>query len=81
MAGLAIGLPFLLEPVARRVYDGLLKCPSALWLLEGAVGLTLVSAVLVARRPLTETRASAWRLLGQTAEIVRRRRGARPART
>jgi hypothetical protein len=53
VAGLAIGLPFLLEPVARRVYDGFLKCPSAVWLLEGAVGLTLVSAVLVARRPLT----------------------------
>jgi hypothetical protein len=52
VAGVAIALPFFVEPVWWRVYDGLLKGPLVLWLAEIAVGITLLGLVLVARRPL-----------------------------
>ena len=53
IAGAAIALPFLIEPLAWRVYDGLLKGPLVVWLIEIAVGIALLGSVLVARRRLT----------------------------
>jgi hypothetical protein len=52
LAGGAIALPFIVEPVAWRVYDGFLKGPFVVWFVELAVGITLLGWVLVARRPL-----------------------------
>ena len=53
VAGVAIALPFLVEPFAWRAYDGFLKGPLAVWAVEMAVGIALVGWVLRARRPLT----------------------------
>ena len=53
VAGVAIALPFLVEPVLWRVYDGFLKGPLVVWFVEIAVGITLLGSVLTARRPLT----------------------------
>ena len=52
VAGVAIALPFFVEPVAWRVFDGFLKGPLVVWFVEIAVGMTLFGWVLVARRPL-----------------------------
>ncbi len=53
VAGVAIALPFFVEPVAWRVYDGFAKGPLVVWFVEIAVGITLLGWVLVARKPLT----------------------------
>ena len=53
VAGVAIALPFIVEPVAWRVYVGFGQGPLVVWLVEIAVGITLLGWVLVARRPLT----------------------------
>jgi hypothetical protein len=53
VAGVAIALPFIVEPVAWRVYDGFGRGPLVVWLVEMAVGITLLGWVLVARRQLT----------------------------
>jgi hypothetical protein len=58
VAGVAIALPFIVEPVAWRVYDGFGKGPLVVWLVEIAVGITLLGWVLVARRPLTPRNVS-----------------------
>ena len=58
VAGVAIALPFMVEPVAWRVYDGFAKGPLVVWLVEIAVGITLLGWVLVARRPLTPRNVS-----------------------
>jgi hypothetical protein len=53
VAGVAIALPFFVEPVAWRVYDGFGKGPLVVWLVEIAVGITVLGWVLMARKPLT----------------------------
>jgi hypothetical protein len=58
VAGVAIALPFFVEPVWWRVYDGFLKGPLVVWLVEIAVGLTVLGWVLVTRRPLTPRNVS-----------------------
>jgi hypothetical protein len=52
VAGVAIALPFFVEPVAWRAYDGFAKGPLVVWFVEIAVGITLLGWVLLARRPL-----------------------------
>jgi hypothetical protein len=52
VAGVAIALPFFVEPIWWRVYDGFLKGPLVVWFVEIAVGFMLLGWVLVARRPL-----------------------------
>jgi len=49
VAGVAIALPFIVEPVAWRVYVGFGKGPLVVWLVEIAVGITLLGWVLAAR--------------------------------
>jgi hypothetical protein len=58
VAGVAIALPFIVEPVAWRVYDGFARGPLVVWFVEIAVGITLLGWVLVARRPLTPRNVS-----------------------
>jgi hypothetical protein len=58
VAGVAIALPFFVEPVWWRVYDGFLKGPLVVWFVEIAVGIALLGWVLVARRPLTPRNVS-----------------------
>ena len=54
VAGIAIALPFFAEPVWWRVFEGYpLEGSLVLWLLEIAVGITLLRWALVVRRPLT----------------------------
>jgi hypothetical protein len=53
VAGVAIALPFFVEPVAWRVYDGFAKGPLVVWAVEIAAGIALLGWVLLARRPLT----------------------------
>ena len=53
LAGVAIALPFMVEPVAWRAYDGFGRGPLVVWFVEIAVGVTLLGWVFVARRPLT----------------------------
>jgi hypothetical protein len=53
VAGVAISLPFFVEPLAWRAYDGFLKGPLAVWAVEMAVGIALVGSVFLARRQLT----------------------------
>jgi hypothetical protein len=58
VASVAIALPFLVEPVAWRVYVGFGQGPLVVWFVEIAVGITLLGWVLVARRPLTPRNVS-----------------------
>jgi hypothetical protein len=53
VAGVALALPFIVEPAAWRVYVGFGQGPLVIWLIEIAVGITLLGWVLMARRPLT----------------------------
>jgi hypothetical protein len=53
VAGVAIALPFFVEPVWWRLYDGSLKGPLVVWIAEIAVGITVFGWVLVARRTPT----------------------------
>ena len=57
VAGVAIALPFIVEPVAWRVYDGFARGPLVVWFVEIAVGIALLGWVLVARRPLSAPHA------------------------
>jgi hypothetical protein len=52
VAGVALALPFVVEPVAWRVYVGFAQGPMALWLVEVAVGLTILAWVIAGRRAL-----------------------------
>jgi hypothetical protein len=52
VAGVAIALPFFVEPLAWRVYDGFLKGPLTVWAVEMAAGIALLGWVFTARRPL-----------------------------
>jgi hypothetical protein len=54
VAGVAIALPFTVEPLAWRVYVGFGQGPLVVWLVEIAVGIALLGWVLLTRRPLTE---------------------------
>jgi hypothetical protein len=58
VAGVAIALPFFVEPVAWRVYDGFVRGPLVVWFVEIAVGITLLGWVFVARRQLTPRNVS-----------------------
>ena len=58
VAGVAIALPFIVEPIAWRVYDGFARGPLVVWFVEIAVGIALLGWVLVARRPLTPRNVS-----------------------
>jgi hypothetical protein len=53
VAGVAIALPFIVEPVLWRVYVGFGQGPLVMWLVEVAVGITLLGWAFVARRRLT----------------------------
>jgi hypothetical protein len=52
VAGVAIALPFLVEPAAWRVYVGFGQGPLVLWLAELAVGIAILGWVIVAKWPL-----------------------------
>ena len=51
-AGVAIALPFMVEPAAWRVYVGFSQGPLVLWLAEAAVGIAILGWVLAATRHL-----------------------------
>jgi hypothetical protein len=53
VAGVAIALPFFVEPLAWRVYDGFLQGPLVVWVVEIGAGIALVGWVFLARKPLT----------------------------
>jgi hypothetical protein len=57
VAGGAIALPLLVEPVAWRIYDGFLKGPFVVWFVEIGVGITLLGWVLIERRWLPGVRS------------------------
>ena len=50
VAGAAIGLPFIVEPAAWRVYLGFGQGPLVLWLAEAAVGIAIVGWVVATGR-------------------------------
>src|ERR1035437_813587 len=50
VAGLAIALPFFVEPLAWHVHDGFPNSPLVLWLVEIGVGIALLVWVLMYRR-------------------------------
>ncbi len=49
VAGVAIALPFIVEPAAWRVYVGVGQGPLVLWLAEVAVGIAILGWVIAAR--------------------------------
>jgi hypothetical protein len=49
VAGVAIALPFIVEPAAWRVYVGFGQGPLVLWLAEVAVGIAILGWVIAAR--------------------------------
>jgi hypothetical protein len=49
VAGVAIALPFIVEPAAWRAYVGFGRGPLVLWLVEVAVGIAILSWVIAAR--------------------------------
>ena len=49
VAGVALALPFLVEPVAWRVYVGFGQGPLVLWLVEVAVGIAILGWVISTR--------------------------------
>jgi hypothetical protein len=51
VAGVAIAVPFIVEPVAWWVYVGFGQGPLALWLVEAAVGAAILGWVIAARWP------------------------------
>jgi hypothetical protein len=51
VAGVAIAVPFIVEPVAWRAYVGFGQGPLALWLVEAAVGTAILGWVIAARWP------------------------------
>jgi len=50
VAGVAIALPFIVEPAAWRVYVGFGQGPPVLWLAEVAVGITILALFVGWRR-------------------------------
>jgi Family of unknown function (DUF6518) len=52
VAGVAIALPFIVEPAAWRVYVGFGQGPLVLWLVEVAVGTAILGWVIASRWPL-----------------------------
>jgi Family of unknown function (DUF6518) len=50
VAGVAIGLPFIVEPAAWRVYVGFGQGPLILWLAEAAVGIAIIGWVVMTGR-------------------------------
>jgi hypothetical protein len=52
VAGVAVALPFMVEPVAWRIFGGFNKGPLVVWFVEVALGIAVLGWVLVARRPL-----------------------------
>ncbi len=58
-AGVAIALPFFVEPFAWRVYDGFLKGPLVVWAVEMAAGIAVLGWVLLARRRLASHQLTA----------------------
>jgi hypothetical protein len=50
-AGVAIALPFIVEPAAWRVYVGFGQGPLVLWLVEVAVGITILGWLIGGRWP------------------------------
>jgi hypothetical protein len=51
VAGVAIALPFIVEPAAWRVYFGFGQGPLVLWLAEEAVGIAILGWVIAERWP------------------------------
>jgi hypothetical protein len=49
VAGVAIALPFFVEPAAWRIYVGFGQGPPLLWLAEVAVGIAILGCVIAAR--------------------------------
>jgi hypothetical protein len=49
VAGVAIALPFIVEPAAWRVYVGFGQGPLVLWLVEMAVGIAILSWVIATK--------------------------------
>ena len=49
VAGVAIALPFIVEPAAWRVYIGFGQGPLVLWLVEVAVGIAILGWVIATR--------------------------------
>jgi hypothetical protein len=49
VAGVAIALPFIVEPAAWRVYVGFGQGPLVLWLVEVSVGLAILGWIIAAR--------------------------------
>jgi hypothetical protein len=59
VAGVAIALPFFVEPFTWRVYDGFLKGPLAVWAVEIAAGIAVLGWVLLTRRRLASHQLTA----------------------
>jgi hypothetical protein len=51
LAGVAIALPFIIEPAAWRAYVGFGQGPSVLWLAEVSVGIAMLGWFVGRRRP------------------------------
>jgi Family of unknown function (DUF6518) len=51
VAGVALALPFIVEPAAWRVYVGFGQGPLVLWLVEVAIGITILGWVIGGRWP------------------------------
>ena len=49
VAGVAIALPFIVEPVAWRAYDGFGRGPLVFWLVEVGVGIAILGWVVASR--------------------------------
>jgi hypothetical protein len=64
LAGAALTLPFFAEPAFWRAYDGRLKDPLIVWIVEAGVGIALLGLVLV----LAKRRTSATGALTQPPE-------------
>jgi hypothetical protein len=50
VAGVVLALPFFLEPLWWRYYDGYFSGPLAVWIVEIGVGIALLGLVVVAAR-------------------------------
>lgn len=58
LAGAAVCLAFVLEPVAWTLYDGHLPRPAVIWIAEAVVGLAALAWLLTARRGRPVARSS-----------------------
>jgi hypothetical protein len=50
IAGAAVAVPFLAEPLLWPIYDGFYKGPAFVWIAEIAVGLVVLSSVMIVWR-------------------------------